>query len=148
MKKIFLSLVAVAMVFVISGCEKVELGKYVQGTYEGTTIDNYGGEENMAIATIVVNNEGKIESVNLDTTYKESTKKELRDDYNMKTYNPNAAGEWYEQVEALEKAIVEHQGLDFLKLNAEGKTDVVSGCTIKIDALVKASQIALEKAAK
>ena len=66
----------------------------------------------------------------------------------MKKYTPNAAGEWYEQVEKLEKAIVENQGLDFLNLNADGKTDAVSGCTIKIDALYNAAKEALEKASK
>ena len=87
-----------------------------------------------------------IESVYLDTTYQGSTKKTLKDNYNMKKFNSAAAGEWYEQVEKLEKAVVENQGTDFLNLDSEGKTDAVSGCTIKIDALVKALNKALDQA--
>ena len=64
----------------------------------------------------------------------------------MKTYQPDAVGEWYEQVEALEKAIVEHQGTDFITLDEENKTDAVSGCTIVIDALLGAANEAIEQA--
>lgn len=145
MKKILFSLVLLSLVFVGLGCEKVSQG-YKEGTYEGSVIDDYNNENNTATAKVVVDKTGKITSVTLDTTYNGSTKKALKDDYNMKKYNPSAAGEWYEQVEKLEKAVVEHQGIDFIKLNDEGKTDAVSGCTIKIDALYKALNAALEKA--
>ena len=63
----------------------------------------------------------------------------------MKSY-PRAAGEWYEQVEKLEKAIVENQGTDFITLDKDNKTDAVSGCTIVVDALLGATNDALEKA--
>lgn len=128
----------------LTGCEKV--ATYKEGTYEGSAVDNYGGAENTATAKVVVDKNGKIESVYLDTTYEGTTKKTLKDDYNMKKYYPSAVGEWYEQVEALEKAIVDNQGVDFLTLNEDGKTDAVSGCTIAIDALVKATSNALEQA--
>lgn len=143
MKKIILSLCVVVMMLVFTGCEKVG---YKGGTYTGTAIDNYGGEENTATAKVVINSEGKIESVYLDTTYNGSTKKALGYDYNMKKFNPNAAGEWFEQVEKLEQAVVENQGTSFLNLDSEGKTDAVSGCTIQISALVKAIDDALEQA--
>lgn len=132
-----------------TGCEKVEeeeKGLYKEGVYEGSFVDTYGGEQNLATAKIVVNAKGDIESVYLDTEYQGSTKKTLGDDYNMKKYQPDAAGEWYEQVEKLEKAIVENQGTDFITLNEENKTDAVSGCTIVIDALLGATNDALEKA--
>ena len=64
----------------------------------------------------------------------------------MKKYQPSAAGEWYEQVEKLEKAIVENNGVDFITLKDDSTTDAVSGCTIKVDALVEATKQALEKA--
>jgi major membrane immunogen (membrane-anchored lipoprotein) len=132
-----------------TGCEKVEeeeKGLYKEGVYEGSFVDTYGGEQNLATAKIVVNAKGDIESVYLDTEYQGSTKKTLGDDYNMKKYQPDAAGEWYEQVEKLEKAIVENQGTDFITLDEENKTDAVSGCTIVIDALLGATNDALEKA--
>ena len=150
MKKTIVALCAVGLVaFCLTGCS-TKAG-YKEGTYNGTAIDTYGGQENEATARVVIDADGKIESVYLDTTYTTddnvvTTKKTLGDDYNMKTYNPSAVGEWYEQVEALEQAIVENQGVDFLDLNDEGKTDAVSGCTIAINALVEAVNDALEQA--
>lgn len=143
MKKFLFCLCALVLVVTVCGCEKVG---YKEGTYEGSAIDNYGGEENTATAKIVVNSEGKIESVYLDTTYEGTTKKTLGNDYNMKTYYPQAAGEWFEQVEKLEAAVVENQGTEFITLDENGKTDAVSGCTIQIEALVKAIDNALDKA--
>lgn len=143
MKKLMLCLCVCVMLFVFTGCEKVG---FKEGTYNGTAIDTYGGEENRATAKVVINSEGKIELVYLDTTYGDSTKKELGYDYNMKKFNANAAGEWFEQVEKLEAAIVENQGTEFLSLDENGKTDAVSGCTIQISALVKAVDNALEQA--
>ena len=64
----------------------------------------------------------------------------------MKTYNPSAAGEWFEQVEKLENAIVENQGIDFIELKEDDTTDAVSGCTIKINALVAAAEKAINDA--
>lgn len=145
MKKLLLCLCMCGMLFVFTGCEKVG---FKEGTYNGRAIDTYGGEENTATAKVVINSEGKIESVYLDTTYKGSTKKELGNDYNMKKYNPSAAGEWFEQIEKLEKSIVQNQGTDFLNLDENGKTDAVSGCTIQINALVQAVDNALEQANK
>lgn len=60
----------------------------------------------------------------------------------------STVGEWYEQVEKLEKAVVENQGIEFLNLNEDGKTEAVSGCTIKIDAMYEALNKALEQAKK
>ncbi len=141
MKK-FLCMLLVATL-VLTGCEKVE--NYKDGEYTATVVDDYNNEGNIASAKIVIEN-GKIKSVYLDTTYQESTKKTLGDDYNMKKFNPNAAGEWYEQVEKLEKAIVEHNGLDFITIKEDNTTDTVSGCTIKVNALVAAAKDALNKA--
>lgn len=144
MKKIFICLVSALCLFGIAGCEKVET--YKEGIYEGSAIDTYNNENNTATAKITVDSNGRITDVYLDTTYNGSTKKELGDDYNMKKYNSSAAGEWYEQVEKLEKAVIDNQGIDFLNLDDEGYTDAVSGCTIKVDALYAALSDALKKA--
>src|SRR5574344_1042480 len=145
MKKFLMLSLAVLCLLGVAGCEKVDKGQYKEGTYEASVIDTYNNENNTATAKIVVNKEGKIESVYLDTTYNGTTKKTLKDDYNMKKYNPSASGEWYEQVEKLEKAIVEHQGIDFITLDENETTDAVSGCTIKINALLEATKDALNK---
>lgn len=123
---------------------------YKEGEYTGTAVDSYGGQENTASAKITIDSEGKITDVYLDTTYTtadgvKTTKKTLGDDYNMMSY-PGAVGEWYEQVQALEQSVVDNQGIDFLKLDEDGYTDAVSGCTIRIDALYAALEDALEQA--
>lgn len=133
----------------LSGCSK----GYTEGVYTGTAIDTYGGQSNTATAIVTVDSNGKITDVDLDTTYKKdgvsTTKKTLGSDYGMYG-NPygSQVGEWYEQVEALEVNVVENQGLSGIKLDDEGYTDTVSGCTIKIDALYEALEDALNQAKK
>lgn len=150
MKKKFALLCVFLFALCFTGCEKVEKGDYKEGTYFAGVVDNYGGQNNVATAVVVVNKSGVIESVFLDTTYAKgdtvTTKKTLGNEYGMKTYNQSAAGEWFEEVKAFEKAVVEKQGLDGITLNSDGKTDAVSGCTIKIDALYKALEQALKEA--
>lgn len=146
MKKI-LCLFLITLLF--TGCSK----SYKEGVYEGAATDNYGGGNNIATAKITIDSEGKITDVYLDTTYTsngvETTKKTLKDEYGMKIGNSSygtAEYEWYEQVEALEKAVIENQGIDFITLDEDGKTDAVSTCTIAIDALYEALENALNKA--
>lgn len=146
-KKVFL--VGVISLALLSGCSK----GYTEGVYTGSAIDNYGGQSNTATAIVTVDSNGKITDVNLDTTYTkdgvETTKKTLGSDYGMygNAYG-SQVGEWYEQVEALEENVVENQGLDGIKLDSDGYTDTVSGCTIKIDALYEALEDALNQAKK
>jgi major membrane immunogen (membrane-anchored lipoprotein) len=149
MKKLSKLLLVLVMVVVLTAaCTKKG---YKPGTYSGSAPDVYGGQENTATAVIVINDEGKIASVSLDTTYTtqdgtKTTKKALGYDYKMKELDPESSGEWFEQVKALEDKIVEKNGIDFLKTNNDGVTDAVTGCTIKIDALEKALKDALDKA--
>lgn len=148
-KKVCLFGVSLIGLVLLSGCNK----GYTEGVYTGTAIDNYGGQNNTSTAIVTVDSNGKITSVNLDTTYTkdgvETTKKTLGTDYGMYG-NPygSKVGEWYEQVAALENNVVENQGLDGIKIDEDGYTDTVSGCTIKIDALYKALEDALNQAKK
>ena len=132
-KIILMGVIGIAL---LSGCSK----GYKEGIYTGTAIDSYGGQNNTATAIVTVDKNGKITDVDLDTTYTkdgvETTKKKLGDSYGMYGGEYGSqVGEWYQQVEALEKNVVDNQGLDKIKMNDEGYTDAVSGCTIKIDAL-------------
>ena len=145
-KIIVLSMVSLLL---LGGCTK----GYKEGIYTGTATDSYGGQDNTATAIVTIDNNGKITDVKLDTTYTkdgvETTKKTLGDAYGM--YNHpygSKIGEWYTQVEALEKNVVDNQGLDKVKLTDDGYTDTVSGCTIKIDALYEALENALNQAKK
>lgn len=146
-KKIIL--IGVIGLALLSGCSK----GYKEGIYTGTAIDSYGGQNNTATAIVTVDKNGKITDVDLDTTYTkdgvETTKKKLGDSYGMYGGEYGSqVGEWYQQVETLEKNVVDNQGLDKIKMNDEGYTDAVSGCTIKIDALYEALENALKQAKK
>lgn len=147
-KKLFIT--GLIGLMLLSGCSK----GYNEGIYTGSAADNYGGQNNTATALITVDSNGKITDVDLDTTYTTSdgiltTKKMLGTDYGMYGHEYGSkVGEWYEQVEALENNVVENQGLDGIKLDSEGYTDTVSGCTIKIDALYEALTDALKQAKK
>lgn len=145
-KIILMGVIGIAL---LSGCSK----GYKEGIYTGTAIDSYGGQNNTATAIVTVNKNGKITDVDLDTTYTkdgvETTKKKLGDSYGMYGGEYGSqVGEWYQQVETLEKNVVDNQGLDKIKMNDEGYTDAVSGCTIKIDALYEALENALKQAKK
>lgn len=139
----------VLCLFVFTGCEKVSEGKYKEGTYYGSVVDDYGGAKNVAYAVIYVDKDGLIKSVFLDTVYPKdgvnTTKKTLGNDYGMKVRS-EAGKEWYEQVNLIEAKVVENQDISFIKLNDEGKTDSIAGVTMKVEALYKALNNALEQA--
>ncbi len=148
MKKI-LFITALMLTLLFTGCQK----QLKEGIYEGSAIDTYGGEENTATARVTIDQDGKITDVYLDTTYTkdgiETTKKTLGNEYGMKTGNSDygqAEYEWFEQIEALEQAIIDNQGITFLNIDSDGYTDAVSSCTIKVDALYEALENALNKA--
>ena len=56
MKKILLGLLLGIMCFSVVGCGN---DKLKEGTFEGSAVDTYGGEENTATARITIDAEGK-----------------------------------------------------------------------------------------
>ena len=157
MKKILLSFVTLVGLFTLAGCEKVNKGEYKEGTYFGSVEYESYGAKYVTTATVYVDENGLIKSVFIDSTYNKdnvsTTKKTLKDAYGMKETSknigviPNGA-EWYEQVEVIEKKIVEEQNLDGVKWSDAEKTklDSVSGVTITADTYIKAVEKALELA--
>ncbi len=144
-----MKILLIMTILFLVGCEN----SMTEGTYVGTAIDTYGGEENTAKALITIDETGKITDVELDVSYTKdgvvTSKKELGDSYGMKEGNSDygfAALEWYEQIELLEKAVIENQGIDFITMDESGKTDAVSGCTVQIEPLYNAIEEALKKA--
>lgn len=143
MKK--LTIVAAAMLM-LAGCSSKAEPK--TGKAE-TEIDNHGSAE---IVTVEATVEGdKITAININETYngQADTKKELKEKYNMKAASP-IGKEWYEQIDFLEKYIVEN-GLDAVELGEDGKpvagSDVAAGCTIYLKDIITTAQDAV-KAAK
>lgn len=152
MKKYFGILIAIVMcVFVFTGCEKVSEGNYKEGTYYGSVVDSYGGSNAVASAVVYVDSTGMIKSVFLDTVYTKddvlTTKKTLGDAYNMKQAS-EVGKEWFEQVNLIEAKVIENQNITFMTLNEDGKTDTIAGVTMKVDALYKALENALNQAKK
>ncbi len=137
MKKIIFGLLVAMVLFASCGN-----GKLKAGVYEASE----KLPDSTVTAKVTIDNEGKITDVYFDETYKDSTKKTLGDAYGMFSDWGSKVGEWYQQAAALENAIIANQGTDFIKTNSEGKTDAVSGCTIKVDHMVKVFNEALKKA--
>ncbi len=163
MKKWISITVLVFLGLFFCGCEKVEKeGIYKTGTYTGVVPYESYGKQYVTTATIYVGKYGNIESCYIDSTYQTdagviTTKKALHDDYAMKETSANigvipGGAEWYEQVEAIEKKVLEEQNLDWVKWSNDTKTkldlDVISGVTITADTYIEAISQAIAQAKK
>lgn len=148
-KYLFVTLSLFLCLFVFAGCEKVESGKYKEGTYFGYVEDDYSKPSAIATAVVYVNENGMIKSVFLDTTYTKdellTSKKALGSEYGMLKAS-EVKKEWYEQVNLIEAKVIENQDTSFITFNDEGKTDTIAGVTMKVDKLVEALNKALEQA--
>lgn len=148
---------------ILCGCEKVEKeGIYKTGTYTGAVSYESYGKEYVTTATIYVGKYGNIESCYIDSTYETkegviTTKKTLGDAYAMRGTSANigiipGGAEWYEQVEKIEKKVIEEQNLDWVKWGNTEKNkldlDIISGVTITADTYIEAVNQALEQAKK
>ena len=54
---------------------------------------------------------------------------------------------WKEQAEALAAALIEHQNLEFLTMDEQGKTDAVAGVSVSVNGFVKLAQQCLDESA-
>lgn len=163
MKKITLYSMILLSVFLLCGCEKVEQeGSYKKGIYSGAVTYESYGKTYVTTATIYVGKSGNIENCYIDSTYQTedgiiTTKKALGDDYQMKETSaaigviPGGA-EWYEQVEQIEKKVVEEQNLNWVKWSDDAETkldlDTISGVTISADTYIEAVKQAIDQAKK
>ena len=122
----------ICIFIILSGCSK-HVEKIGNGVFQ-----NENGEKITAKIQVV---DDQLTKVYLDETIKDKkeTKKDLGDAYHMKIAS-RIGKEWDEQIRFLENYIVEH-GIDSIQLNEEGKpknTDVLTGCTIRIDGFIEA----------
>lgn len=152
MKK-FYGLILITLLVLFTGCSKVEKGEYKEGTYFGSVQYESYGKKYVTTAVVYINEDGLIKSVFIDSTYVsnsvQTTKKVLGDNYGMKS-SAASGNEWYQQVEIIEKKVVDKQGITWVKWSDDEKTklDSVSGVTITADKYIQAVDIALNKAIK
>lgn len=116
-------------------------------------VSGEGTAENDGMTTTAkVTLEGdKFTAVDINETYekdgKQTTKKELKDEYNMKPAS-GIGKEWYEQIAFLEDYI-KTNGVDKITLGDDGKAtneDVLTGCTMNIKPYVEAVKAAKDNA--
>lgn len=118
---------------------------YADGSYyaEGSLDEQSGWREVIALQV----EGGKIVEVNWNAINKNggSDKKVLSQsgEYGMKAKG-NAAAEWHEQAETLEKFLIEKQDLAAIVVNIEGKTDAVSGVSVTASGFVQLADAALK----
>ena len=142
-KKAFAALTAATLLF--AGCTS---GSANSSSAAGETSNTaYVDHDGQDVSATVTKKDGKITGVTIDETTEDGKiKKELGAEYDMKRAS-GIGKEWNEQVEFLEKYIVEN-GPEAVKLDADGYAedeDVKSGCTINLSAIMEALDEAAAK---
>ncbi|XMB72835.1 hypothetical protein RJI07_02735 [Mycoplasmatota bacterium WC30] len=158
MKKVFLLLIAAVSTLLIVGCTNSEL--IVDGKFTAYEVSVHSNAPQLTYVTVTVEN-GQIVTYDIDVkqgtvtmsddevpvysyAWNEMTKKELADDYNMKSYGTRyelvegtwveqtgekPENEWYEQANLIEEYLLEN-GADSVE-TIEGRISNVAGVTIK-----------------
>lgn len=122
-----------------------ETGKYQDGTYYGTVdADPETGWQTFAILTV---EGGKITKADWDAFNVKNAgdlKKKVSEDgkYGL-VEKGGAQAEWHEQAAKAEAFLVEKQDPAALTVNAEGKTDAISGVSVHVSDFVGAAQAAI-----
>lgn len=103
------------------------------GTYEAKAREadenGYTGQVSMTVQ------DGKITEVNWDCVDAQGNKKSVLSEKGEYVMTEDGLT-WAEQSEALAKAVIENQSLNFLTMDEQGKTDAVSGVSINISQFV------------
>lgn len=132
--------------------------------------DAYDGsfEVDSTVCALVLDDEGKIVSIRIDVGQTKLgftaegavtteageenivSKHDKGDAYNMKTYGGSIA-EWYEQAKAFEdycvgKTVEEVLGMALNEKGAPTDADLAAGCTISVNAFLKAVELAAQNA--
>lgn len=132
-----------------SGTDLLEKqGKLKDGTYTATQ-DEYDQDTGWKDSATVTVQNGEITAVDwngtrqdVDMDKKEYSKSGL---YGMKEKG-GARAEWHEEAALAEKYFVDHKGEIHLDYDNTGKTDAISGVTIKVQNFFKLAEKALEDA--
>ncbi len=174
MRKLYLLLFAFVSVLLLTGCNNSEF--QVDGNFTAYEVSVHSNAPQVTSVTVTIE-DGEIVAYNIDvrqgnatettegetTTYsygwREMTKKELGDDYNMKTYGTayelvdgewveqtgeKPEYEWYEQAALIEAYWLEN-GVDSVE-TIDGRISNVAGVTIKDGGYLALAQEAVELA--
>ena len=109
------------------------------------TVETPYGEGNDKVVTTVTFKDGKPEDVEIDVKLEDGSTK--REAVEAGTYvMANESATWTEQIESLQKFIIENN-FDLSKVTSddEGRTDAVSGVTIKVKDYVSSVEEALNQ---
>lgn len=114
-----------------------ESGKYVDGSYfiEADEAASSGWKSNASFTVI----NGRILAANWNGV-KEGVEKDKKTaskdgEYGM-VEKGKASSEWHDQAATIEAYLIANQGFEGLTLNAEGKTDAITGATISMNDFV------------
>lgn len=124
--------------------ENMERAELKDGTYEAKMpqADDNGFVDQVTMTV----KDGKITEVNWDCVKEDGTRKSVlaeNGEYVMTEDGLN----WKEQAEALAANLIEHQSLEGLGMNEQGKTDVVSGVSIYVGGFAGLAEECLKAAA-
>ncbi|WP_379158363.1 FMN-binding protein [Paenibacillus sp. sgz5001063] len=128
-----------------AGTATAETGKYQDGTYYGTApADEKTGWQSFVLLTV---EGGKITKADWDAFNVKNAgdlKKKVSEDgkYGLVSKGGGQA-EWHEQAAKAEAFLIEKQDPAAVVVNAEGKTDAISGVSVGVSDFVAASQAAL-----
>ncbi len=160
MKRLVLLLLAVAMILSMTACGGTNQAEYKLGMgIDVSTASSKSGtaQVDATVATVVLDKDGKIVDCKLDAAQSKlsvaegeleedaadkefKTKKELKEDYNMKSAS-GIGKEWYEQAQFLEDYVVGKTAAEVAAIATDetsGKptdADLTAGCTMEINGL-------------
>ncbi|WP_313639500.1 FMN-binding protein [Paenibacillus sp. FSL K6-0276] len=121
-----------------------EAAKYKDGSYYATAdVDAKTGWQHFARLTVEGGKITKADWDGFNVNTAGDLKKKLSEDgkYGMKA--GGASSEWHEQAAKAEAFLIEKQDPAAITLDAEGKTDAISGVSVHVSDFVKAAQAAL-----
>ena len=124
--------------------EKELLKELKDGTYEAKAEapDNNGFTDQVTLTV----KDGKITEVKWEAVGEDGSTKSVLSEKGEYVMTEDGLT-WKEQAEALAKAVVKNQSLDFLKLDEQGKTDAVSGVSISIGGFISLAEECMNEAA-
>lgn len=124
--------------------EKEGFKELKDGTYEAKAEapDNNGFTDQVTLTV----KDGKITEVNWEAVGEDGSTKSVLSEKGEYVMTEDGLT-WKEQAEALAKAVVKNQSLDFLKLDEQGKTDAVSGVSISIGGFISLAEECMNEAA-